>query len=401
LIAPPYDTSPTPLTGDGTDRSSFNIAELENIDLSPGGDSHALAATRYRAWLADGVLRRDDQPALYVHDHYYLRPDDGQRRHRRGLLARVRLVDWSERIILPHERTVSGPRNERLHRIRAVRANLSPLYLLYHDRPGTIAGTITAALTDESPVAAGTDAGGGEHTLTRLTDEAVLTRVSKHLADERLFVADGHHRYEAALAYRDEQRAAGAGANDPSEFVLAMLADITDPGVQVRPTHRLVTGLPDFDPRAFRARLEELLTVEDLTSESVEGSDVIGEIALSAAERWRISPRPDRAHERLLPPDQSAAWRRLDVAIGDRVVLEHVLGLDPGRIAAQVTYTHDASQARQAVDAGLAQLALIYAPPSLAALAEVAAAGDTLPPKSTYFDPKPPAGLVINDLSLA
>lgn len=396
LIAPPYDTSPLAPSGDGPDRSSFNIAELENIDLCPGADSHALAAARYRTWLNQGVLRRDDEPAFYVHDHVYI--DDGQRRQRRGLLARVRLTAWSERVILPHERTVAGPRNERLQRIRAVRANLSPLYLLYHDAAGTVAETL-AASDDLPPVAAGTDAVGGTHTLTRLTDEAVLARITRHFAGERLFVADGHHRYEAALAYRDEQRLAGADKDDPSEFVLAMLANIADPGVQVRPTHRLVTGLPDFDARSFRTRLEEVFDVEAIGNESIERAGLICEIVLPAAERWHVYPRPDAAHERLLPPEQSPAWRRLAVAIGDHVILEGLLGLDPAQLAKRVFYTHDADQANLAVMTGTAQLTLLYARPSLPALVEVAVAGDTLPPKSTYFDPKPPAGLVINDLS--
>jgi uncharacterized protein (DUF1015 family) len=397
LIAPPYDTlAPGPADGDGF-RPSFNIAELENVDLGAGADSHALAAARYDEWRASGLLVRDDAPALYVHDHTYA---DGDRvRRRRGLLARVRLAEWSEGVILPHERTFPGPRNERLARLRAVRANLSPLYLLYHDRAGHIRELLTTTLATAPPVASGTDATGGGHTLTRLTDPIALAQVTGHLAGERLFVADGHHRYEAALAYRDEQRAAGGQAGAPSEYVLAMLADIADPGVQVRPTHRAVYGLANFDTCWLHQHLSTYFAVETGSSGEAGRPDLICSIALPGESHpWRVYPLPGRPHERLLPDERSQAWRSLDVAIGDGVILNTILGLDPSRVLDHVTFTHNATTARSLVDAGEAQLAIIYAPPSLPALARVAAAGDTLPPKSTYFDPKPPAGLVINDL---
>lgn len=398
LIAPPYDTSEPATASDGAVRASFNIAELENIDLVTRGDSHALAAARYAAWQAQGLLIRDELPALYVHDHTY--HDGDQLRHRRGLLARVRLADWAEGIVLPHERTFPGPRQERLERIRAVRANLSPLYLLYHDESGTLRDLLAAAVAATEPVAAGADASGGEHRLTRLDDPIVLARATERFAGERLFVADGHHRYEAALAYRDEQRRAGASDQALSEFVLAMLCDITDPGVQVRPTHRVVHGLPRLDLAWFRTQLDAVFEVESVAAaDSVPRPGLICTIAPRGARgHWRIYRRAGDPHERLLPSARSPAWRELEVAIGDQVILETILKLDGVRMPRHVSYTHEAAAAQQMIDAGEAQLALLYASPSLLALSRVAAAGDTLPPKSTYFDPKPPAGLVINDL---
>lgn len=400
LIAPPYDTT-EPDRLNGTGRLSFNIAEIENVDLSPGENSHAVAAARYHDWLAQGLLLRDTEPAFYVHDHTY-RDGDVVRR-RRGLLARVKLAPWGDGVILPHERTFPGPRQERLERIRAVRANLSPLYLLYHDETGGIPDLLASALAETPPVATGQDAKGGEHRLTMITGEPILAELTRRFASERLLVADGHHRYEAALAYRDEQRRAGlaaAGDEAPSDFVLAMLAETTDPGVQVLPTHRVVTGLTDFDRERFRQRLETLFEVETSAApEAVPGPGLVCEILLAGEPvPWRVYRRPGGAHEALLPQDRGEAWRGLDVAISDHVILRGVLGVDASDRTDHVTYTHDVPAAWQMVASGGADLALLHARPSLADLARVAAEGDTLPPKSTFFEPKPPAGLVINDL---
>jgi uncharacterized protein (DUF1015 family) len=398
LIAPPYDTTDLARSDDSTLRSTFNIAEVENVDLANGSDSHLVAASRYQDWRQRGLLIRDDKPALYVHDHRYRAGDEV--RDRRGLLARVRLADWDERVILPHERTIPGPRNERLARLRAVRANLSPLYLLYQDESGEVRRTLAAATASTEPIATGEDINGAQHRLSRLDDERVLETVPTLFAGKPLFVADGHHRYEAALAYRGEQRCAGAGNEASSEFVLAMLADINDPGVSVRPTHRLIHDLPDFDPTRFRRQVEEVFVVAT-DSGGGAGLDHAVCVVLIAGEPqpWRVSLRPDRAHVTLLPGERSRAWRAFDVAIADSVILESILGLGTSRLADHVAYTQDPNVARHLVEAGDAQLALVFAPPSLAALTRVAEAGDLLPPKSTFFDPKPPAGLVIHDLS--
>ncbi len=398
LIAPPYDTAPDRLNGNG--RLSFNIAEIENVDLAPGENSHRVAATRYHDWLDQGLLLRDAEPAFYVHDHAY--HDGDVVRHRRGLLARVRLTPWREGIILPHERTFPGPRQERLERIRAVQANLSPLYLLYHDETGAVPELLNTSVDQASPVATGQDAKGGEHRLTMITDPQTLAELTRRFANERLLVADGHHRYEAALAYRDEQRRPGSVTGDdaPSDFVLAMLADTADPGVQVLPTHRVVTGLTDFDRDQFRQKLESLFEVEThATLESEPRRGLICEILLTGEPGpWRVYRRPGDAHASLLPRDRGESWRGLDVAISDHVILLGLLGVDASDRTEQVTYTHDVATAWQMVNSGGSQLALLHAQPSLADLARVAAEGDTLPPKSTFFEPKPPAGLVINDL---
>ena len=409
LVAPPYDASPAaegPSSG-----APYNVGRLENVVLGDDGDPHALAATRYRAWRRQGVLARDPAPALYLHHQAF---DDGDRRLiRRGLLARVRLADWEERVVLPHERTFPGPRRERLERLRAVGANLSPLYLLYHDPAGELRAILAAAEAEVPAAEAGTDPTGAEHRLTVLADPALHDRVSRFFADRRLYVADGHHRYEAALAYRDERRSAsptaGYDVEAPSEFVLVLLADVADPGVRVLPTHRLVHGWPGFDPGRFRTELARFFALErvpdSVASPGVARSGADGGVPLCELRfaddpsPWRLRTKPGAPHAALMPTGPGQAWRTLDVAILGSVVLERLLGLGADRLPTHVAFTHEAAAARAAVAGGRAQLALILAPPSLADLTAVAEAGDLLPPKSTYFDPKAPAGLVINELT--
>src|SRR5215207_9457980 len=242
LIAPPYDVAAEPPQG-----AEFSIRKIEGVDLGCGGNDHALAAARYQAWLEQGVLRRDAVPTMYVHQHKFSR--GGKVISRTGLLARVRLTDWSERIVLPHERTTRGPREERLDRLRAVHANLSPLYFLFRDADGEIR-KLTADVADNGERFEDRDQMGGTHRLSTMTDAALLARLSAAFARSTLFVADGHHRYEAALAYRDECRERyGHDPDAPWEFVLALLAAVEDPGVIVRQTHRVLIDGRNGSPR--------------------------------------------------------------------------------------------------------------------------------------------------------
>src|SRR5215218_5879327 len=170
LIAPPYDVAAEPANG-----ASFGIRKIESVDLGCGGDDHALAARRYQTWLEQGALRRDAAPMIYIHRHRF--DQDGTTVSRTGLLARVRLSDWSERVVLPHERTTRGPREERLRRLRAVQANLSPLYFLYRDADGEIRRLI-ADHAESGRAVEDHDQMGGTHLLSAVADPALHARLS-------------------------------------------------------------------------------------------------------------------------------------------------------------------------------------------------------------------------------
>jgi uncharacterized protein (DUF1015 family) len=407
LIAPPYDVNRPDLLAALLERSPYNMVHLEHVRPDPGDDPHELAAARFRLWLREGVLARDDAPAFYRYDHTFA--IDGRRLTRRGIFAAVRLADWDERIVLPHEGTFPGPVGERLRRLRAVRTNLSPIYLLARDPAGDFR-SLLAATDTAGPTVEAVDPDGEGHRLTTLTDGEVGRRLQEVLTGRPLYVADGHHRYEAALAYRTERRGE-SGRSNGHEYVLALISDADDPSVAILPTHRLVRALPEFDPDGTRAALARKFELDHVPAGADSPLDATfgavsqeaGTICLARfageAGYWRLHPRSGSPHAALLPPDRSPAWRALPTAVLEHVILEQVLGLSGDRRFAHVAHTHDAATAVAAVEHGEAQIAFLLRPSTVDELIAVADAGDRMPPKSTYFSPKVPAGLVIHDLT--
>jgi uncharacterized protein (DUF1015 family) len=394
LIAPPYDVAAISSSVTG-----FGIGGIENVDIGVAGDPHAHAAARYRAWREQGILQRDAAPAIYIHQHRF--DVDGVARERTALIARVRLADWSERIVLPHERTTPGPRAERLARLRAVGANLSPLYFLFRDPDSAIRTLIASAAAAAAPPVLH-DRMGGTHTILPVADPSFHDRLTHLFAQRTVFVADGHHRYEAALAYRNERRAAGANDYEaPSEFVLAMLAPVEDPGVLVHPTHRLLLASASESSQALLDLLRRWFAVRPAPERALSTRDAgyIGRVVLPPGFGvWDLYAPPGRPHEALFPPHRGAAWRSLGVAAVE-AILESYLGASERSVAQQVAYAIDESAAIRQVERGEAQAAFLLPAPRLDRVLAVAEEGDLLPAKSTWFDPKAPAGLVINDLS--
>lgn len=394
LIAPPYD-----VVANARERAEFGIGGIENVNVGVAGDQHAHAARRYREWRQRGVLRRDTAPAIYLHQHQF--DVNGVPHQRTSLIARVRLADWEERIVLPHERTTPGPRAERLERLRAANANLSPLYFLFRDADAAVKTLLTSSLDQNSPPAE-RDRMGGAHRLTVIEDPEFHGRLAELFAPRTLFVADGHHRYEAALAYRDEQRSREGYEHDaPSEFVLAMLAAVEDPGVLVRPTHRLLVDGVSHSPAAILEHLRRWFDVRAVgpLPSSIEEADFIARVVLAdEAGVWDLHARPGNPHEALFPPDRERAWRSLGVAAA-QAVLESLLGAGERSVDERVVYAIDEAESITRVERGEARAAFLLPRPKLDRVLAVAEEGDLLPAKSTWFEPKAPAGLVINELT--
>jgi uncharacterized protein (DUF1015 family) len=394
LLAPPYDVAVAPI-----DDARYSIAGIENADLGVPGDQHAVAAARYRQWLAQGILRRDREPAIYLHQHRF--EANGDTVTRTALFALVHLEDWAERIVIPHERTMPGPRLERGARLRATGANLSPLYFLYADPEGNVGRLIASRLGGGEPL--DRDQVGGAHRLVPVKDPEFHEHLAGLLRPRRLFVGDGHHRYEAALAYRDEMRErSGSDREMPSEFVLAMLASIDDPGVIVRPTHRLLLGgdnhrlqLLDVLRRWFAIEPVEVDAPTDEHPAHITRVVLGPELGV-----WDVRAREGAPHVALMPRDKGVAFTSLPVAAVEGVI-ESVGGAGGKDRAngSRVVYVVDSDEATHRVMRGEAQAAFLLPRPRLEQVVAVGEDGDLLPPKSTWFEPKAPAGLVINDLS--
>lgn len=401
VLAPPFDVISPPQREALIARSPYQITQIETATSSQGGpQGGAEAADLLRAWRRDGVLVRDADPGYYVAQHGF--PHDGRAYVRTTLYAAVRLSPWADAQVLPHEWTMSGPKKERQKLRQDVRADISPLMSLAPDRRGAVAATLTA---QAEALAEGVDAAGDHHTLSRITDAAAVAALREALATERLYIADGHHRYEAALAYRDAcaERAPDWSGEEPENFVLMGIVRAADSGLLVGPTHRVMhvpVGTASLDAIRQRFRVTETpladarALLEALRAASAEGI-TLGALGLS----------PDTAHllhadeqtGAALPASMPASWAQLDAALLQFALLEPVFGIDEAALSAgaAVTYTHDAEAALAAQTSGEATAVFLLSAPSMDQIFDAADAGDRMPQKSTYFTPKLPTGVVL------
>jgi uncharacterized protein (DUF1015 family) len=372
VIAPPYDVIDAELRARLAARSPYNVGAL---DLPP---SYEEAATTLSDWRARGVLVREDEPAVWVLRQDYDAPD-GQRRTRTGVLARVRVEDYGPGRIRPHERTHPGPKEDRLRLTRATRANLSPIFSLYDD-PGQSAWNAVESHTHGAPWGEVTDDEGTTHRLWRVDDEQAIDAFKAALDNRELLIADGHHRYETARVYQQEQPSA--------DHVLMCLVALQDDGLTVFPTHRLVRNA---DKAALNAALERDWTTEPRDTLS------IGYYA--DGERKTLYLK-DLAIADAAMPGKPEPYRRLDTAVLESLILTGALGMTEDDISHLngLDYARTEEQARAAVDAGEADAAFLMAPTPVERVRDVAAAGENMPPKSTYFYPKVLTGMVFNPL---
>jgi uncharacterized protein (DUF1015 family) len=392
VTAPPYDVIDDAERAALVGRSPHNVVELDLPRALAGGDPYDHAAALLTQWTQEGFLVRDDEPAIWALEQEYDAPGGG-RLTRRGFLARVRLAPYGEGI-RPHERTQPGPKEDRLRLTRATRHNLSPIFSLH---PGD-AWTHLAPALDRDPWGEVTDPDGTTHRVWRVTDPAAHEAIAKELEPGELLIADGHHRYETALAYQRE-----VGGSGPHDYVLMALVSLEDPGLTVFPTHRLLSGLADDPARqeALGTGLKELFEVEEvprgeLDPGGAEGVGVFGYIDSHFQRPFRL-----RLREGAGLPDSSDAYRTLDAAILEELVLKGILGMSADDIAAKrgIGYTPSIEGALGKLDAGDYQAAFLLRPTPVEQVRAVAAAGETMPPKSTYFFPKLLTGIVFNPLS--
>ncbi len=410
LVTPPYDVISPEAQAVYYERHPDNVIRLELGREEPGDDALNNRYTRAAATLADwrmqGVLRQEMQPALYLYRQRF--HSGGSDYWRTSLLARVRLEPWEAGVVLPHEYTLAKPKSDRLNLLRACAANLSPILSLYEDADGSMRRRLEP-LASQPPQDTFTDDAGEDHTLLPITDADWIAQAQQFFAHRHLFIADGHHRYETALAYREELRTMRKELHpdDAANFVLMALIAFEDPGLVILPTHRLVAALPAERIASFPERLRRSFTIEPLPA-TISPDQALATLPsespgafllLLGDEMLRVQAQPE-ALRRMAATGRSAAWQRLDVAILQTLVLEEALELDAEAVTGGnfLSYTRDAQAAAQAVHSGSAQVAALLRATPVGQLRDVALAGERMPQKSTYFYPKLITGLVINPL---
>jgi uncharacterized protein (DUF1015 family) len=395
VLAPPYDVVNAHERVDYWDRDSHNAIRLE-LTRDPRDEAttdYSDAARTLAAWRHEGVLRRDERPALYGLRQRFAAPD-GSLQTRDGFFALLRLEEYQRRIVLPHERTLSAPKADRLRLLRATRANLSSVFMLYEDREGELAGLVATRIGEQAALR---DDAGIEHTLVPIEDPGAIAVVQAFLAKRPLVIADGHHRYETALTYREERRGGSSRAGAAPDWVLAYFANAFAPGTLLLPIHRVVLGggtprtsgwwkgLRGWKERSVPlGALEQLPALlashlEPLSREHAfaadDGSDVL-----------RIFWRP-------------ASSAEPTVRVLHREVVEGIFGLDEVAVRdGAVAFPKSALDAARAVRRNRGAVALYLNPLAPEDVFRVTGAGERLPQKSTFFYPKLPTGLLFRTL---
>jgi uncharacterized protein (DUF1015 family) len=396
VVAPPYDVIDARQRQALEERSPYNVVRIDLPEAN--GDPYERAAELLQQWVQEAVVVHDREPAIWALAQEYTGPD-GQTRTRRGFLARVRVEEYGAGRIRPHERTHPGPKEDRLRLTRATRANLSPIFSLYSD-PDRTAWAAIEAFTEQSPWAQTTDDDGTVNQVWRIADADAIERVTAAVKDTELLIADGHHRYETARVYAEE-----IGGDGPHRYVLMCLVALQDPGLTVFPTHRLIRGLT---PDQHETLAQALRTNFDI--EALDGSDALapatsdritmGYIDGHFQKPFKLTLKDPAIADRALP-ERAGPYRRLDTAVLEALILKGTLGMTDEDIdhLAGLGYARNAEHALELVKQGEYDAAFFMAPTPVERVQEVAAAGESMPPKSTYFFPKVPTGLLFNPLA--
>ena len=417
VLTQPYDKI-TPVMQERYARSSpYSLVAVEKGQPGPADSAADNVYTRaeqaLQEWIGNGILVRDSRPGIYLYSQEYTLPGGAERRTRSGFIALGRLEDYSAGVVFRHEHTMAGPKADRLQLLGHTRTHTGQLFMLYTDPQRRADALLQAAAASTTPVEA-RDEYDVLHRLWPVFDDGVIAGVTQAMAEQKLVIADGHHRYETALAYRDHCRAQ-AGRPDPDaphEKVMMTFFNTRSEGLLILPGHRVVADLPDFQAEAFSRKITATFDQEvysfgngvvraaafekfrhDLAARGPSGP-TLGMYAGSAFLLLRLRPGTDLAS---LLPDVPPALRQLDLVLLHRLLLEKALGITPAAVLAErhVTYERDIGAAIAAVDEGRAQLCFLVNPVAVEQVMEIALSGQVLPQKSTDFYPKLLSGLTL------
>lgn len=416
VLTQPYDKITLEMQKKYYAASPYNLIAIEKGEAratdSAAENVYTRAADKFNAWLRDGILVQDAEPAIYAYFQNYMPPGANHRLERRGFIALGRLADYSEGIVFRHEHTLTGPKADRLELLRQARCQTGQLFLLYDD-PAREVDAILEEAAKAPPTAEMRDENGVQHRLWAISDAASIGKIVESMAAQKLVIADGHHRYETALAYRNECRAKAGriDADAPYEKAMWTCFNANQDGLTILPTHRLVRDVPGFSaekflkaasayfnwyayPFASSSNREESFAEfrHDLERRGRAGH-AIGFYA--GENKFHLLVLRNTAELERLLPDISPAQRQLDVVLLHRLLLHKCLGITAEKVAAEtnVSYEREMERALAEVDEKQAQIAFLLNPVRVKEVMQIALGGDVMPQKSTDFYPKLLSGL--------
>lgn len=403
LVCPPYDIISDQQREEYIKTNPHNIIRLE---LPKGDGKYNKAAEILKDWLEKGILIKEDKPAIYIYEEEFTAY--GERKAIKGIICRVKLEEFSKGIILPHEFTLSKAKEDRLSLMKATNCNFSQIYSLYMDGGKNTLGKIDS-LSKSEPDIQLQDNDNVTHRMWIIKDEKAIADICSDFTDRKLYIADGHHRYETALNYRNYLREQGlAKEGDACDYQMMMLVDMEHPGLVVFPTHRLVRNLDSFNAERVIDGCKEYFDVTEHSDINTIESTLMelynqGKKAYAfycGGSSYKLLVLKDTNIIKKLLPNASTATQQLDVTILHTLILEKIFGIDAENMAKQInlTYTKIFDEAISSVQQGNSQCAFILNPTRVSEIREVASNGEKMPQKSTYFYPKMITGLVMNQL---
>jgi len=385
---------------------------------SPQDNVYTRAAAALKDWISKSVVKQDPDPAFYAYSQEFQVPGTSERRTRRGFIGAGKLEDYSAGVIFRHEHTLSGPKADRLELLRHTHTHIGQLFFLYSDSQLTVDSILNEVQSSQSPVAQLTDEYGVIHRLWIISDPGRIASIQKAMADQKLVIADGHHRYETSLNYRNEARARAGKPNPdaPYEFAMMTFINTRSEGLTILPTHRVVANLRGFSWSNVRRYLEpwfatEVFPFPDESQRQQAQAKFLERLTAAKEQRvigvypksepasrafYVLALRPQAEIAQILP-GLSALQRQLDVVLLHQGILEPVLGITPHAVTAEanLTYEREASAAIDAVDRGAAQIVFLLNPVDVELVMKVATAGEVMPQKSTDFYPKLLSGITM------
>jgi uncharacterized protein (DUF1015 family) len=407
----PYDKITSVMQDRYYAASPYNLVRIilgkRQTDDGPENNPYTRAAKFFRDWRQEGILRQDSEPSIYRYLQRFAAPlavtNDVLQFERQGFIALGKIEDYAAEVVFRHEQTLAKPKADRLDLLRATRAHFGQIFMLYDDPKGEVDHALASA---DPPTMEMTDEYGVSHLVWKISDPRIIDAVRNKMRDKKLIIADGHHRYETALAYRNERRAGqNAGLSSAAyEFVMMTFVNMASSGLLILPTHRVVHGLANFSADDFRANAGKFFSVDEADAgvNPERANSMLREAgntgtAILAATRDRVFllSRPKSSDEVL--KNVSLRQHGLDVVQLHKCLLEQVLGISEAAVRDQtnVSYIRDAEEAISSVRSGKANVAFLTNPVKMQQMRDIAFAGEVLPQKSTDFYPKLLSGLTI------
>ena len=409
VVAPPYDRISPDVQAACYERSPFNVVRIIKGKEAPGDgpqeNVYSRAAKHLRQWIDQGVLLREADPSLYAYHQTYT--FSGARLTRKGIIALGKLEPEK---VHAHEQTLKGPKEDRLRLMRATEANFGHIFMLYSDRERMADAAVAAAIDGRPPAVEATDGDGNLHSVWPIADREVIEIVQQALVDKDLYIADGHHRYETAVNFMRESEANGWRPAAPESFDVRMMTlfNIDEPGMSIRPIHRLVHAISGYDPETFLKQAGEAFiaerhgSLEEMVEAVGAGRDRHTLGCVTGGVFATLSLRDDIVLADFVPGDRSSDYKSLDVSILHAGILDRLLGIDARALEEQanVTYTVDPREGLAALAAGDEQILFYLNPTSADEVVRVADHGEKMPQKSTDFYPKLLTGLVLSTMKI-